>query len=46
LGSGRRAAIEAEGKTIVANIGGQPSDPGGGRSERTLLPPDPFHRIP
>jgi hypothetical protein len=36
---------EAEGYTIVANIGDQPSDLAGGHSERTFLPPDPFYRI-
>ena len=41
-----RAAIEAEGYTIVANIGDQPSDLAGGHSERTFLLPDPFYRIP
>ena len=42
----QRAAIEAEGYTIVANIGDQPSDLAGGHSERTFLLPDPFYRIP
>ena len=38
--------IEAEGYTIVANIGDQPSDLAGGHSEQTFLLPDPFYRIP
>jgi predicted secreted acid phosphatase len=42
----QRAAIEAEGYTIVANIGDQPSDLAGGHSERAFLLPDPFSRIP
>ena len=42
----QRAAFEAEGYTIVANIGDQPSDLAGGHSERTFLLPDPFYRIP
>jgi predicted secreted acid phosphatase len=42
----QRASIEAEGYTIVANIGDQPSDLAGGHSERTFLLPDPFYRIP
>ena len=42
----QRAAIEAEGYTIVANIGDQPSDLAGGHSERDFLLPDPFYRIP
>jgi HAD superfamily, subfamily IIIB (Acid phosphatase) len=42
----QRAAIEAEGYTIVANVGDQPSDLAGGHSERTFLLPDPFYRIP
>ncbi|MET0427173.1 MAG: HAD family acid phosphatase [Microvirga sp.] len=42
----RRAAIEAAGYTIVANIGDQPSDLAGGHAERTFLMPNPFYRIP
>jgi predicted secreted acid phosphatase len=42
----QRAAIEAAGYTIVANIGDQPSDLAGGHAERTLLMPNPFYRIP
>ena len=42
----QRAAIEAEGYTIVANIGDQPSDLAGGHAQETFLLPDPFYRIP
>ncbi|MDT5093250.1 MAG: hypothetical protein QOH60_2613 [Mycobacterium sp.] len=42
----QRAGIEAEGYTIVANIGDQPSDLDGGHAEQTFLLPDPFYRIP
>ncbi len=42
----QRAAIEADGYTIVANIGDQPSDLAGGHAEQTFLLPDPFYRIP
>jgi predicted secreted acid phosphatase len=42
----QRARIEAEGYTIVANIGDQPSDLAGGHAERTFLLPNPFYRIP
>lgn len=42
----QRAGIEAQGYTIVANIGDQPSDLAGGHAERTFLLPDPFYRIP
>jgi predicted secreted acid phosphatase len=42
----QRAAIEAAGYTIVANIGDQPSDLAGGHAERTFLMPNPFYRIP
>jgi acid phosphatase len=41
-----RAAIEAEGYTIIANIGDQPSDLAGGHAERAFLLPNPFYRIP
>ena len=44
--SPQRAAIEAEGYTIVANIGDQPSDLAGGYAQKTFLLPDPFYRIP
>lgn len=42
----RRAAIEAEGYRIIANVGDQPSDLAGGFAERTFLLPNPFYRIP
>ncbi|MGH8228655.1 MAG: HAD family acid phosphatase [Steroidobacteraceae bacterium] len=41
-----RKTIEAEGYTIVANVGDQPSDLKGGHEERAFLLPDPFYRIP
>jgi hypothetical protein len=41
-----RAAIEADGYTIIANMGDQPSDLAGGHAERTFLLPNPFYRIP
>ncbi len=41
-----RAAIEAAGYTIIANMGDQPSDLAGGHAERTFLLPNPFYRIP
>jgi predicted secreted acid phosphatase len=42
----RRAALEAEGYTVVANVGDQPSDLAGGHAERVFLLPNPFYRIP
>ena len=42
----QRAKIEADGFTIVANMGDQPSDLAGGHAERTFLLPNPFYRIP
>lgn len=42
----RRAAIEAEGYQIIANVGDQPSDLESGYAERTFLLPNPFYRIP
>jgi predicted secreted acid phosphatase len=42
----QRAKIEAEGFTIIANMGDQPSDLAGGHAERTFLLPNPFYRIP
>ena len=42
----RRAAIEAEGYTIIANVGDQPSDLAGGHAERVFLLDNPFYRIP
>jgi predicted secreted acid phosphatase len=41
-----RAAIEAAGYTIIANIGDQPSDLAGGYAEERFLLPNPFYRIP
>jgi len=42
----QRASIEADGYTIVANMGDQPSDLAGGHAERAFLLPNPFYRIP
>jgi predicted secreted acid phosphatase len=42
----QRARIEADGFTIIANMGDQPSDLAGGHAERTFLLPNPFYRIP
>lgn len=42
----QRQAIEAQGYTVVANIGDQPSDLAGGYSEGTFLLPNPFYCIP
>jgi predicted secreted acid phosphatase len=42
----QRAKIEAQGFTIIANVGDQPSDLAGGHAERTFLLPNPFYRIP
>ena len=36
----------AQGFTIIANVGDQPSDLAGGYAERTFLVPNPFYRIP
>ena len=41
-----RAKIAAQGFTIIANVGDQPSDLAGGYAERTFLVPNPFYRIP
>ena len=41
-----RAKIAAQGFSIIANIGDQPSDLTGGNAERTFLLPNPFYRIP
>jgi acid phosphatase len=41
-----RAAIEAGGYTIIANMGDQPSDLAGGGAEKAFLLPNPFYRIP
>jgi predicted secreted acid phosphatase len=42
----QRAKIEAEGFTIIANMGDQPSDLAGAHAEKTFLLPNPFYRIP
>lgn len=42
----QRGFIEAEGYTIIANIGDQPSDLAGGHAQQTFLLPNPFYRIP
>ena len=42
----QRAQIEAEGYTIIANVGDQPSDLAGGFAQQTYLLPNPFYRIP
>ena len=44
--SSERAKIAAQGFTIIANVGDQPSDLAGGYAERTFLVPNPFYRIP
>lgn len=41
----QRARIEAEGYTIIANLGDQPSDLAGGHAERGFLVSNPFYRI-
>jgi predicted secreted acid phosphatase len=41
----QRQLITAEGYTIVANIGDQPSDLAGGYALRAFLLPDPFYRV-
>jgi predicted secreted acid phosphatase len=42
----RRAALEAEGWTIIASIGDQGSDLAGGHAERIFKLPNPFYGIP
>lgn len=44
--SGARAAIEAQGYTIIANLGDQQNDLDGGHAERTFLIPNPFYSVP
>ncbi len=41
-----RAAIEADGYHIIANVGDQPSDLAGGHADRGFLMPNPAYRIP
>lgn len=40
-----RVRIEAQGFTILANVGDQPSDLAGGHSEKKFLLPNPYYRI-
>ena len=40
-----RAQIEANGYTIVVNVGDQTSDLAGGHAERAFLLPNPFYRV-
>lgn len=42
----RRAAIEAEGWTIIGSIGDQGSDLAGGHAERIFKLPNPFYKVP
>ena len=42
----QRGQIAAQGYTIIANVGDQPSDLAGGFSQQTYLLPNPFYRIP
>jgi hypothetical protein len=44
--SGARAKIESDGYTIIANIGDQESDLGGGHAEKAFKLPNPFYFIP
>jgi predicted secreted acid phosphatase len=44
--SAQRAAIEAQGYAIIANIGDQQNDLDGGHAERTFLVPNPFYSVP
>lgn len=39
-----RRKLQTEGRVIIANVGGQVSDPAGGFSERTFKVPGPFYR--
>lgn len=41
-----RQAIEADGHTIIANVGDQLSDLTGGYAERCFKVPNPFYFIP
>jgi predicted secreted acid phosphatase len=41
-----RCKLVADGYTIVATIGDQPSDLAGGCTEQTFLLPNPFYRVP
>lgn len=42
----RRAALEAEGWTIIGSIGDQESDLVGGHAERVFKLPNPFYKVP
>lgn len=42
----QRAALHAQGYTVIANIGDQDSDLAGGFAERTFKLPNPFYVIP
>jgi putative acid phosphatase of HAD superfamily subfamily IIIB len=44
--SGQRAALEAQGYRIVANVGDQESDLAGGHADRSFKLPNPFYFIP
>ncbi len=44
--SGERAALEAQGYRIVANVGDQESDLAGGHADRSFKLPNPFYFIP
>jgi predicted secreted acid phosphatase len=44
--SGKRAEIESDGFTIIANVGDQYSDLRGGHSEKAFKVPNPFYLIP
>jgi acid phosphatase len=44
--SAQRAEIEAQGYTIIANVGDQPSDLAGGHAQKAFLLPNPFYRVP
>ena len=43
--SGQRAALEQQGYRIVANVGDQESDLGGGHADRSFKLPNPFYFI-
>jgi hypothetical protein len=43
--SGQRAALEAQGYRIVANVGDQESDLAGGHADRSFKLPNPFYFI-
>jgi len=42
----QRATLEAQGFTIIANVGDQPSDLAGGHAQQGFLLPNPYYRIP